>query len=1082
MRSSNKNAKRIKISFASEINDLVKIKDINEFRVSIARKLKSPIFQSSLLFSKSKFTVSGFGGVSNRTFQKSDLQYLLVMILLKLKHSVLIIDKYIEYKTEYEINILNGDFSSALENVENVKKCVGLSFWYLEAKLSTLSLMGDFDEFVNFYNTISKSKINEIEARDLDLIFDRTSPSTKNDRITYTLDSLKDGLSVGDALDSYIIDFMHRFNCGEKYQPEKVLSYFWQCNIVDIYNSTTKLLFTNSIVFEDLDETIKNDITYLAEKISDTKLKNYIGGEDSINKELQNSYIKVCDLYISGEYNECKKIFEDNFLSNKQIFSLYEFYINSIVDTEFLWSYKYESCIFEKIISYSLDYNEKSRSKLQKLYYVLNHLDALQVYCLRDEKRVINFDRNKVERIYRYFECASFPFNPFNKDQFFENSISSKVTRANLDDLIEYSLPKYRNQKRIADYHFHEKSFSEAIKIYLNITDAPLHMVDEINNKIILCFFYNEQVLSACEFISALHFKGELNIERVDCKKVLEVLENCGPPETTTIDIPIAVYLIASQINEEQIVSLYLDDYLDYKNLTLPSELDPIDSKNLFLMHKVCNLSVLESLHTVRNIYSSSSERLLDRMLLLSKLNDDENIEVIRETKFLTTQYSRNLCVKDIGKGKININFDILAEIVKDEKSHYIEGMVKSYEEGKDSFNFDFGEIKKQKNTSIYSAVYEFLCSVRDVYTLNGKQGLDYQLNTKIRHNGIVPVIRSFFDSEGILCKSFNDKYFDNELFEKECKQLLWEASYKEYQEKIKLLSRHIDNRLLKLKNVYMNIMTNDKNDEDRLFKFPITEKDVISFILYLDLERTSDDYVKHVLDLLKIKTNECLEVGRYLLESGLYKDFNNELKDLKSALKSINVYSYKSSLSLVMNELELKMKEVSEWLAFSEVVGDNFKLDVAVYEAENFTKSIFPNVELNINLEDQVDLTFNGKLLDSFVHMFILLFENASKKRRYPEKLEIDVQVILIEKDYIQISIINEYSEVEPAIIEKISSEINTAEYLHNANKEKNSGLFKVKKILEIDFHCENEIHLSCDKNKFIFTSKLNVSTLRFD
>ncbi|EHK2885100.1 hypothetical protein J7H88_004791, partial [Vibrio parahaemolyticus] len=268
-----------------------------------------------------------------------------------------------------------------------------------------------------------------------------------------------------------------------------------------------------------------------------------------------------------------------------------------------------------------------------------------------------------------------------------------------------------------------------------------------------------------------------MNIGRVDCKKVLEVLENCEPPDITTVEIPIAVYLLASQVNEEQIASLYLDDYLDYVELTRPSELEPKDEMHVFLMHKVCSLNVLESLHTVRNIYSSSSERLLDRMLILSKLNDEKNEEIIRETKFLTTQYSRNLCVKDIGKGKININFDVLSEIIKDEKSHYVKGMIKAYEEGKDSFDFSYDEIKNQKNTTIYGSVYEFLCAVRDVYTLDGKYGLDYQLNTKIRHNGIVPALRSVFDSEGILCKNSNNKYHDNELFERECKPLLWESA-----------------------------------------------------------------------------------------------------------------------------------------------------------------------------------------------------------------------------------------------------------------------------------------------------------------
>ncbi|MBN8115194.1 hypothetical protein, partial [Vibrio vulnificus] len=83
------------------------------------------------------------------------------------------------------------------------------SFWYLEAKFSTLSLLEDVDEIRSFYDKVASKKLTDVEQRDLDLIFDTTSPISKVERISYALDSLKDGLAIDDAIDSYIIDFMH---------------------------------------------------------------------------------------------------------------------------------------------------------------------------------------------------------------------------------------------------------------------------------------------------------------------------------------------------------------------------------------------------------------------------------------------------------------------------------------------------------------------------------------------------------------------------------------------------------------------------------------------------------------------------------------------------------------------------------------------------------------------------------------------------------------------------------------------------------------------------------------------------------
>lgn len=1077
MRRGNQLKSNIRRAFKREIDSLVKIKNMKEFKIALAKKLKNPIFKSSLLFSKNKFNNAGFGG-ENISFADSNLEYLLTLILTKIKKEIVSLKKFVEDKEKYEKHILKGEYNESLKVIERVGKNFGYSFWYFEAKFSTFSLLGYQDEFSNFYEKITKLKINEIELRDLDLIYDRTARKTKVERITYSLDSLKDGLSVGDALDSYIVDFMHRFDCGEVYNASKVLSYFWQCNIVDIYNTVLRLSFSGSINYDEFDPLLVEDLNFIADNVGDKKLLNFVGKYDHYPEDIKRRYLEICDLYISGKYAEYQSFFENNFSEDLNVFSLYEFYINSLINTESCANI-YNYGVFNKIIKSSLNYDKHSRDSIKKLFYMLNHIDALQVLSIREDKRMVNFDRVKVERIYRYFEYTSFPINPFNSTQSYDCSLCSMITHSNIFDIVDLSIPEYRNKKRVGDFHFHEKSFSEAISVYQSISNAPRHMKDEINNKIILSYCHNGEVNNACDFICNLYFRGELNIDRVDSRKILETLEECEPTDNMTVEIPIAVYLIASQVNEEQTVALYLDDYLDSVNVKVPSELEAINKKLEFLMYNVCNLSVLESLHIVRDIYSSSSERLLDRMIILSKLDIDNLPEISQEIKFLTTQYSRNLCVKDVGKGKININFEVLAEIIKSEKKQYIEVMVDIYISEKDNFIFDFDQIKNQKDSPIYMAVYEFLSSVRDVYTLDGKYGLDYQLNTKIRHNGIVPAIRSIFECEGILCKTIEGKYVDNELFESEYKQLLWEATYNDYQESIKRLSKHVDTRLNKLKGVYMQIMTNDKTEVDRLFKFPIKERDISSFIMYLDRDRTDDEYVTQALELLKSKTKECVKVGKSLISDGLTEDFLTELKDLKGQLKSINVHSYKSAISLVCNDLKAKMDDIAQWLAFSEVVGENFRLDIAVYEAENFIKTIFPKVKYNIILSDNALYTFNGKHLDSFVHMFILLFENASKKRKYQDSLAIEVIVKKISKETIEISIYNECSDVDFSLVEIINQEINTLKYLKNANKEKDSGLFKVKKTLEIDFQSTNTIKLECDQDKFKFLANVNVSNL---
>lgn len=1081
MRPANIKNRVIDIRFHTEINTLSKINNIIEFKKSLNKKLKSPFFKSSLLFSKNKFKNIKFSS-NSKLFNDFKLDNVLALILVKIIKQSSNLKNYVLQKNLYEKYIFDGKYEEALQTIEDIGDEFGYSYWYIEAKLSTFSLMNKHDKSLEFYKKLSNLKISEVELRDLDLIFERTQSNAKTERITYSLDSLIDGLSIDGALDGFIIDFMHRFDCSKQYNATKILSYFWQCNIIDIYNVLLRLSFSNSIVFDDIDNSLKDDYITIANETNDIKLLNYVYNNNQYDNEFKNNYLNICDLYIEGKFEKCIEQYEINFIDKKNIFSLYELYTNSLINTE--KKIESENTVFNIIICNSLSYSTFNRDKLKKIFYMLNHIDALQIYCLRENKRIINFDSSSINNTYKFFEFTSTSINPFNIKNFYENSISSKISHSDLINKFDFTIPVYRNIKRIGDHYFHAKNFSTAIETYLNIETIPKHMKDEINNKIILCYIHNNELHNACKYICNLFFKNELNIERVDCYKILEVLEECEPSDDVIIEIPIAIYIIASQVNDEQVVSLYLDDFLDQENITLPSELEPLNDKYKFLMHKVCNLNTLESLHIVRNIYKSSPERILDRMKILSKLDEYETNEIRLEIKFLTTQYSSYLCTKNIGKGKININFEVLSKIIKKEKKNYIESMLEAYKIEKDTFNFDISEIKNQKDTLLYNTVNDFLCTVRDLYTLDGKYGLDYQLNTKIRHNGIVPSIRSIFESEGVLCNRQDDIYLDNELFGQECKSLLWDSIYKDSQKKIKEFSRSIDITLYNLKTVYMQVMTGDileKTNHSCLFKFSFTENDISNYMIFLKSDKTHDEHIRYALEILKEKTNNCLRLSKVLLSEALPNTFYDDIKKLQNDLKNKKCKKYNAALSLVTNDLKSKMEDISEWLSFTEVVGENFGLDVAIYEAENFTKTIFPSVKYNININiiNTACIIFNGKHLDSFVHMFILLFENAFKNRNNDNDLTINIKITTSWDNHVEISISNNYKKISSNTITNINSKINTQDYLINANKEEDSGLFKVKKILEIEFQCENKIELSFDERFFNFNVILNISTL---
>ncbi len=1058
----------------------LKIKDATTFITTLRKKLSNPIFQASLLYSKSKFLKTPFGGDESMLPDASP-DHVLSIILIKLQKEKNLLNSFNILKEKYENQVLKGNFLEALETIEEVKNISGLSCWFIECKFALLATLEKYDEFEEFYNELIKNTKSDLEKRDIDLIFERTSPNSIAERVEFSLDSLKEGLVQEEAFDAHVVDFLHRFDASKVYESTTIMSYFWQSNIVDIYNITCRLLFTNSIECS-LISNVRLSLLEFAESTNSRKIKNYFSDDfdNYYEEKIEEDFIRICDTYITGEYKHCINLCEDFLNKYPYASSIYEFYCNSLLNEN--WIAELDSNgLLKELIELNLDYNEKNDSRKNKLFLRFNNIDSVQFISLRRNKKIISFSEDKlksINNVYDFFECTVIPKNPFNSKFKINNSISSSITN-NSDEFID-QIPEYRLKKRLADKLFHEKEFELAIDTYINIKDTPNHMVSEISNKIILSYFSNNRVDFACKYISDMYFSGRLNIERLDKKQMIDILEDCDPVEKPIVEIPISLHLLTTK-KDSQIVALHLDDYLDYLEINKPSDINFDDEKHKFMLHKVCNLDVLESLHIIRKIYPTSNDRMLDRTLILSKLKTKfsyKEEEITKELEFLQHQFSRNLCVSDVEPGKININTEMIAEIFKAEKKNIIAGLELAYANDKDNFEYSLDKIPSQVNSNLFVSAYEFFMAIRDIYTLDPKYGLDYQLNTNIRHNGIVPYLRAIFESEGIICDHENNQYKDNINFETACRSLLVRHKYEELQNKIKNFSKRIDTRINKLKSVYMHVATNDKDDKDKLFKIIINESDVYKLLVFINDNNDIDSCINYCLGIMNNKSEECLNVGRALIKIGLGDLFKKELRNLEASLKGSFSTKFIDAISITRNELDSRLENISQWLNFSEYSADDFLLEVALYEAKSFVDTIFCNVKVEIEIKNNFSNKIDGKYLMSFINIFILIFENACKRRKYKEEINILITTSSTE-DNLSIEISNLSKNIDNEIINKINSNINDASKLHNANKEKNSGVYKVKKHLELDISVPNNINIESSGDEFIFTIDIDYSSI---
>lgn len=107
------------------------------------------------------------------------------------------------------------------------------------------------------------------------------------------------------------------------------------------------------------------------------------------------------------------------------------------------------------------------------------------------------------------------------------------------------------------------------------------------------------------------------------------------------------------------------------------------------------------------------------------------------------------------------------------------------------------------------------------------------------------------------------------------------------------------------------------------------------------------------------------------------------------------------------------------------------------------------------------------------------MLIENAAKRRLYDSKVNVVVDIFQ-EGQSVVINTSNPTKKIDEEIINNINKNINGLDIVSEANREKGSGLYKVKKIFDIDLKIENEIKIITQARKFTVSIKyLNNSLL---
>jgi len=991
------------------------------------------------------------------------------------------INEFLILKQDVERSILLGSYEEALEILEDIQDLYGYSYWLVQTKLSVLSFIGNDSEALHHYNVLFQNSNRPVEERDLDIILSNASSSRTSERNDYSFEAILEGLSSSEGK---ALEFLFRFDPLNFDESDfgGVFEYLFPANVIDKYLSFCRMAMVCQAK-GNFDNDIVKGFLSLKSQINDYKLINIFrlqSGELTLQEE-DKAIIDICDTYMMGNFEKVIIKCEEYLTRWPNISNAYEFYVNSLIALDKNSSFRDGSLIHHTITllrNYIVGRGDVSFSTLMRVFQQFNHFDVMPLVKLIEHKNNICHDSTLVTALYSFLDINGSTFNPFRNNLPNQKSISYVIANSTNDEVYSLEIPEYRKLKWHADKLFSEKKYPEALELYIKITNCPIHLEDEIRAKIALSMIKSGDFQNTVEYISNSYFDNPKNVWKLPKELLFKELNECEYINFDSVDTVISIYLLLKDdYTEHQVISLYLNDYLMQFGIKSPSELLPTCHKQRFLLRNICDLSILEGL----NIYHSNNEKILDRVNILSNLVSEEGEEekVKEELEFMIHQYTKNSCVKKLGKGKLHVDQskvfaeskkllplvfeELISELEKEDLSPPSEQSVSITQKDQKIVRTD----RKAFNLALF-----IMLEIRDIYTLNPMFGLDNSLNVDIRHNGIVPRLRSVFEKHDLLCRQVNGEYLDNEFIEDCFKASLTNGYYKDLQDAFKAFSKSVNEFLIRIKNSYMQIGTDDLSSIDSLFKFSFESDEVNNMISLVKSGSTFDEIIKWNINALDRKAEQLIEAGKVIIANLLPTKIDGYFKELKSVSNALrnNAYRVNEKISLAKTDLVSASNEVSGWLDVVKASGEHFNINVPVLEALNFVQNLFPKVDVSIKQGTIVSNIYDGRHLKSFIRVFIMLFENSVSRRKREKKCELTIE--WVEQGDSSTLIVSSLSQnIDLDKVQEINATVNDINYLDKASRDKNSGFYKIKKIFEQDLNAQNKIELCAKGQSFIVT-----------
>lgn len=1042
------------------------------------------------------------------------------------------INKYLQFKYQYEREMFAYNYEKAWMNLCEIEVECGFSMWLLEQQLNVLyglKMEKEAEELLNSYQkSVGKNKLlNNI----FKFIMWRKNPEVKfSEYMQYVDNSLA-------SRDAKRLDTKYLKNkiVLEKEKSKDIYQFILQIDetfsAIDLYETVIEALFF--VLYQDDSEVDIKKVRAFCNIFDDKRLKAmliYSGEEFCVsNIDEYQKIAGILEKYSMCDWCATEKSLKKYLLENPNDFMMQHLFVKCRLfqDLEIENDNPIQHSLYklytmnESIATYQNDFQEYWKKYYGTTWqYKIGSIIKRKILC-----NEVEFD----QYISVCHDSEITPMfvkilNPSNRERFL--SVFKEIAPITYKAVLkQYGLntEPISNINKIKEYYlnicylYEKQDFGQLVKLgrdalsYLECGEESLfcqhHKAYYYYKGRICRYLFNallqiQDVKGALNLFGQVYFQKELLVRRFNVARLIDMIESIQDVEgdmgfMESIYAPIVYYYhFGKQRPEKNIIAyrnyLYFNGYKSLDKWI--NDRTIITDVEKYFLTNICTINLIERDYQSLSAYKTPIEFRISILRFLMEKDSSCSKRYIEELNEIYSTQQLETQVQLINKDKIHVDinklYDNLESFLKSEFDNYALQQ-KLREELMEEENTEIGSLEDVEHIingydSKYRSEKTFLRSIIqkivDEYLFNQSYGLNAYLGTRIRHNYLSQNLFAIFEKWNLLSKKEKNSSVEYMI------NTFWKGRVEPTKEEavlrcLGLFSKRINQKSEEIKNQWLQIKTTEK---EGMFEYD----GIVEYILdYTLIYKNSYESAFHtVIENLNIRTERILEKIRGRIESELKSFFEAELTKLKEEIVAIGLSVEANSLmslniSRSLEEVPDAIRNFKDIFYYEDVKYPDFSIENAIECSSKIFKQLYPTIEEEFfHYSIETNERFTGRLFPYWIDIISILFQNAKEYSGYSSFKDAKFS---ISTRYSEMSgkrwfvlevenLLNNQSEYDMECLEikmdTIMKNIENDEILENSMQEHGSGFYKIARIVKYNLEVESFYQYVASIDKFVY------------